>query len=363
MTKSDSVVSRNTQFKKLQEGLPPTADSGLFGLDLEVEDANIVVLEVPWDATTSYRPGTHRAPDQIRVASHQLDLNDSQYGQAFLSGISYQCDSGEIQEVNQKARPLVEKVIASWEKGEDAAQKYAKDISEINALSRWVDGYVEERSRELLKQDKLVAVLGGDHSCPLGLIKSLSQKYADFSILHIDAHHDLREAYEGFESSHASIMYNVLQSCKSVATLVSVGIRDYSYEEDRFAKLDERVFTFYEDEIRSETLNGVTFSTMCDRILSKLGKNVYISCDIDGFEPTLCPSTGTPVPGGLNWGEWQFLLHRLSQSGKKIIGFDLCEVGDSTHSNEWDANVGARVLYKLCGAAVRSNQITMAKIS
>ena len=211
-----------------------------------------------------------------------------------------------------------------------------------------------EAALKRIKKDKFVAVVGGDHSCPLGLIKALDDtSKEDFGILHVDAHHDLREAYEGFTYSHASIFYNVLNECKNVSKLIQVGIRDYSKEEaQRMINLGDKGDCLYDTAMQAQIATGKSLEEVFTPYIEQLPKNVYISIDIDGLEPLNCPNTGTPVPGGLRYGELEHLIFMVVKSGRKIIGFDLVEVGDS--KNGWDANVGARVLYNLCGALLAS---------
>jgi agmatinase len=206
-----------------------------------------------------------------------------------------------------------------------------------------------------LNQNKLVALLGGDHSTPLGLMQALSEKYSSFGILHIDAHADLREAYEGFEFSHASIMYNAIK-LPQVTRLVQVGIRDYCVAENQLIKSDARITTFFDREIKQSQFEGVTWSVTCDKIIEALPERVYLSFDIDGLDPKLCPHTGTPVPGGLEFEQSIYLIEKLVHSGRTIIGFDLNEVAPG--NDEWDANVGARLLYRLSNLCLVSNKIT-----
>jgi agmatinase len=198
-----------------------------------------------------------------------------------------------------------------------------------------------------------VGVLGGDHSSPLGLMRSLAQHYDHYSILHIDAHADLRVAYEGFEFSHASIMHNALH-IPQIDRLVQVGIRDTCPAE--VAAVNEsgdRVVAFYDWAIQEGRFMGKTWHSQCQEMLNLLSDTVYISFDIDGLDPALCPNTGTPVPGGLQFEEAMYLLKLVGRSGKRIIGFDLCEV--SPGEDDWDGNVGARVLYRLVSSTLQSH--------
>ena len=193
----------------------------------------------------------------------------------------------------------------------------------------------------------MVGLVGGDHSIPLGYLRALPNFYARFGVLQIDAHADLRKAYQGFTYSHASIMYNALK-IPAVNALVQVGIRDLCEEENEVIRRARgRVVTFFDEDIKSAMYSGRTWDNVCDKIIEALPENVYISFDIDGLDPKLCPGTGTPVPGGLEFYQVIHLLKRLAVAGKRIIGFDLNEVAPSK-DNDWDANVGARMLYQLC---------------
>jgi agmatinase len=199
-----------------------------------------------------------------------------------------------------------------------------------------------------------VGLVGGDHSTPLGLFRAQAARHKRFGILHIDAHMDLRIAYEGFTFSHASIMYNALP-LKELTTLVQVGIRDFCQQEnDVMVAQKGRVKVVRSADIRRQQFDGVTWRDQCDAIIAALPEAVHISFDIDGLDPTLCPHTGTPVPGGLAFEEATYLLSRLAASGKRIIGFDLVEVSPGKES-DWDANVGARLLWHLCGVMARSH--------
>jgi agmatinase len=174
-------------------------------------------------------------------------------------------------------------------------------------------------------------------------------------ILHVDAHADLRRAYEGFRWSHASIFWNVLSECPGVEKLVQVGVRDFGHAEMRSIEdSGGRIETFFEADLRSSQARGESWDSACHRVVAPLPDEVYVSFDIDGLSADLCPHTGTPVPGGLSFGEACHLLRTLALSGKRVVGFDLCEVAPGPKGDEWDANVGARVLYKLIGWALRS---------
>jgi hypothetical protein len=160
------------------------------------------------------------------------------------------------------------------------------------------------RATELMKRGKLVGVLGGEHSTPLGLIEAIDARGEAFGILQIDAHADLRDAYEGFDQSHASIMFNCLKNCSNLTKLVQVGIRDIAQSEvDIIENSKGRVQTYFDWNLKEGQFNGETWSSQVDRIIADLPSNVYISFDIDGLSPELCPNTGTPVAGGFKLEE------------------------------------------------------------
>jgi agmatinase len=212
--------------------------------------------------------------------------------------------------------------------------------------------WVKERCLFYLEQGKTVGLIGGDHSTPLGMVNALSEIHDEFAILQIDAHADLRIAYEGFEFSHASIMYNALKNNK-VSKLVQVGIRDYCEEElNIINESNGRVVTFFDRDLKHEQFNGKTWSQQCDEIIKQLPSKIYLSFDIDGLDPKLCPNTGTPVAGGFEAEEVLFFLEKLVASGKQIIAFDINEVAPG--DDEWDANVAARLLYRIANLVMTS---------
>jgi agmatinase len=197
--------------------------------------------------------------------------------------------------------------------------------------------------------------VGGDHSTPLGFYKAIAEKHGEFGILQVDAHCDLREAYENFKYSHASIMYNALKEIPQLIRLVQLGTRDYSMSEvDYINNSNGRVVTYFDKGIKERGYEGETWQQIVNEIVPQLPQKVYISFDIDGLDPKLCPNTGTPVQGGFETQQLYYLFRKIIDSGRSLIGFDLNEVGIST--NEWDENVGARVLFKLCNLMIASNE-------
>lgn len=314
----------------------------IFGFPWTEEEAELILLPIPWEATVSYQEGTADGPKAILEASPQLDFSiaglDSPWNfKAFMT-----LSDDEIIDLSSLARQRAIKVIDALESGKEVS---SADLAYVNDATGQMVERIRVVSKDWLRKGKVVGAVGGDHSTPLGLMIALSE-HQQFGILQIDAHMDLREAYEGFHHSHASIMYNALE-LKGVESITQVGIRDFCEEElERARDSVKPVHTFFDDQVKSGYFEGKLWGKWVDDIIATLPDNVYISFDIDGLDPALCPNTGTPVPGGLSFEEADYLMRRVADSGKQIIGFDLSEVGPS--GKEWDANVASRVLYRLC---------------
>lgn len=332
--------------------------AGLYGLPTTVDSAKVILIPVPWEVTTSYGGGTAQGPLAVLKASPQIDLFDLELGTNYEKGYHLLPIPSDLENLNESMRPKALKVRAALEEKGQLNPAETKLVDEVNAACLAMADWVYSQAKLHLANGKMVAVLGGDHSSPEGLIRAVSEKHnGEIGVLHIDAHADLRNAYQGFIRSHASIMFNVMTSKWKPKKLVQVGIRDFSEEE--FAMTQERddIDTFFDLNLQKSQLSGVTWKSLCDQIIEKLPAKVYISFDIDGLNPTFCPHTGTPVPGGLSFDQANFLIGRVVESGRQIVGFDLNEVAPG-QDDEWDANVGARILYKLCGwSVIKTSQI------
>jgi agmatinase len=331
------------------------ADSGLFGLPHGPDEAAVHVLPAPFDATASYRKGAWKGPAAILRASRQVDLFDLEHGRPYEAGIWMAPDEGAaIEELNRRASALADAVIAvGGEVGHDA--RLSADLAQVNALGARVNELVRERTHAVLERGALPALVGGDHSTPFGAVQAAAERHPGLGVLHFDAHADLREAYEGFDWSHASIMDNVARRLEGVSAIVQVGVRDLS-EEER-ASIDGsrgRLRTLYDRDWQRAKLAGGDLRELVRAHLAHLPREVWISFDVDGLDPTLCPHTGTPVPGGLLWGETMLWLDELAASGRRVVGLDLNEVNPgpewdaaTARDDAWDAIVGARLLYRL----------------
>jgi agmatinase len=324
-------------------------DNGnLFGLPSTFKDAEVVVLPVPWDVTVSYGDGTSEAPDLIREESLQVDLYDLEFKNFWEKGIFYLKSSPVLLEKCKKHRQYAVEAIKLQEKGRTIADSFTlkTNTEQINLACEEMVDWVYKECNKVLNEGKKLVLLGGDHSTPLGYIKALGEKHKDFGILQIDAHCDLRQAYEGFTYSHASVMYNALQ-LDHVKSLTQVGIRDFCEDELDYARSsNKKINIFFDRTMSYEMIEGKTWKMICDEIVKTLPRNIYISFDIDGLQQKYCPNTGTPVAGGLEVDQVFYLFNQVKKAGKKIVGMDLNEVGKDV----WDANVGARILYRMIGA-------------
>lgn len=333
-------------------------NNNIFGLPFEEENARLIILPVPWEVTVSFGSGTARSAEQVFKASLQVDLFDRDIPDSWKEGFYLKDSDKKILLKSDYLRKEAELYIDYISRGEIVGdnQFMCKTLKEVNEGGILLNNWVYQQTKALLDNDKLVGLLGGDHSVPLGFMKALSEKHSEFGVLQIDAHCDLRNGYEGFTYSHASIMYNALNEIPQLKKLVQVGLRDYSQGEWEFLSNNKgRITAYLDKDIRTRMYEGETFKQIVNEIVAQLPEKVYISFDIDGLDPKLCPNTGTPVQGGFETEQVFYLFDAVHKAGKKIIGFDLCEV--STSESGWDANVGARILFKLCNLLVASNPV------
>jgi agmatinase len=345
-TPPSSTHTRRATFDPSGASLP---DSGIYGLPHTADDAKVVVVPVPFAATTSYGGGAERGPAAVLEASRQVDLFDVETGRPYEAGIAMLPIPDEILAWDREARAAATQVIAVGGRvtGDPALRRA---LARANELSAAVNERVYTTVADLLARGRLVALVGGDHAVPYGSIRAHADAHPGLGILHIDAHADLREAYEGFAHSHASIMYNVVTDLPAVARLVQVGVRDLAEEEfDRILGSDGRIRTHFDADLARRRFEGEPWARQIARVVADLPEKIYVSFDIDGLDPTLCPHTGTPVPGGLSFQEAMAVVAGVVRAGRTIVGVDLNEVVPGPDGDEWDGNVGARVLYKLIG--------------
>jgi agmatinase len=321
--------------------------SGIYGLPHKEKDAAVVFLPVPWEATVSYHSGTAKGPKAILEASAQLDLYDPDVESPYRAGMFMLKESAEVARMAKKARRLAQAAVKAG--GGEASPRAAK---EVDALGARLNDWVREESGRLLDAGKIVGLVGGDHSTPYGAIVAAAERHPGMGVLHFDAHLDMRDAYQGFRWSHASILRNVIDGAPGLGRVVQVGIRDYCGEELEYVRArGEQVRVHFDAELARARFAGKPWAKTAEEIVAALPEEVWVTFDIDGLDPRFCPGTGTPVPGGLDYLEAVFLLGALARSGRRIVGFDLNEVAPGPQG-EWDANVAMRLLYKLSAFAL-----------
>lgn len=346
-----------TNFSNYDPNSVGNPNNNIFGLPTNEEDARLVILPVPWEVTVSYGAGTARSPDAILRASIQVDLFDPEFPVQWRQGFFMRSPDRKVLMKSDYLRKEAELFIDYISKGEEvsANQFMCKTLKDVNEGSIFLNNWVYEQTKDILAKDKLVGLLGGDHSTSLGFFKAMGEAVGEFGILQVDAHFDLRKAYEGFNYSHASVMYNALNEIPQLTKLVQVGIRDFGSDEWEYAQqLNERVVVYFDKIVKRRHYEGESWKQIAEEIVNHLPQKVLISFDIDGLDRKLCPFTGTPVPGGFELEQVLYLFTKVIQSGRQLIGFDLTEVGIGGDT-DWDANVGARALHKLCNLLVTSN--------
>lgn len=351
-TKQDKIAN----FDPSQPGL---VDEGMFGLPFTAEESEIVVVAVPWEVTVSYGAGASDGPEAILEASYQIDLLHQEFPELWKLGIHLDEGAAHWKATSDRLKQEAQGVIEALEAGkipeEDEALRNV--LKNINEACEALNAELKTRVLNWTKKGKKVILLGGDHSTPLGYYQALATQHDDFGILHFDAHMDLRKAYEGFTYSHASIMYNAIQ-LPQVSKLVQVGIRDFSETELAVVRSLDKVRVFTDADLKRGQFEGKTWQQQVEDIIAVLPEKVAVSFDIDALYQWYCPNTGTPVPGGLSYEQAIYLLNKLADSDKQIIGMDLVEVAPDDEG-DWDGNVGARLLFHLCGVLAKNNGLAV----
>lgn len=272
--------------------LPPYTD---------LETAKVVILPVPYDSTTEWRSGARDGPRAIIDASQYLELYDLELGR-------------EIYEVGIHTLPEVRPLMNSPE----------AMIHRVYLIAKG-----------LIAQDKLVVMLGGEHSLSLGTVRAFRESCEDLCVLQLDAHADLRHEYLGTNYSHACVMRRVSELCP----IIQVGVRSLSWEEQQFLS-QSKMQPFYMSMLTSNQASS-------DQIISLLTKDVYVTIDLDVFDPSVMPAVGTPEPGGMQWYEVLSLLSSVAQR-RHIVGFDIMELCPNEGPVSC-AFLAAKLAYKLIG--------------
>ena len=329
-----------------------------FGMPLEPEDAALVLISAPWDATVPHRAGTSYAPDAIIEASRQIDFHEPNAPYSWRKGIATLPIDYAIQDLSHRLRSEAVRTVKVLEElGLSALENmiYSRRLRRVNEGSVEINDNIDRQAKEWLGRGKIVGLVGGEQSTAYGLIRAVGEECGHFGILHIDSNCDLRERYLGFEHSYASIMHNVLRDVEQIDKLVAVGVREFSPQEWERAMSDERIELFTGQHIWSSHFEGVNWSTTCENIIAKLPEKVYVSLDIDGLTIECSPHTSSSVPGGLRFPEVVYLLGKIVASGRSIVGFDLTEVVPDM-DDKTDAVIAARLLFKLCSMALKNHE-------
>lgn len=261
------------------------------------ERSPIVILPVPFDATSTWIKGADKGPDAILEASANMELYDIETdSEVYLKGI-------------HTSDPVIEA---------DSPEKLAVKVKKT------VGGFLDD--------GKFVVTLGGEHSVTIGAVQAFAERFPGLSVLQIDAHTDLRPEYEGSRFNHACVMARVRELCP----IVQVGIRSMDVVEKPFVD-KERVF-FARDIVGSR-------EDWMDKVIEMLGDQVYITIDLDGFDPSVLPATGTPEPGGLTYYDALDLARRLINT-RKLVGFDVVELCPIEHNKASDF-LASKLIYQI----------------
>ena len=322
-------------------------DNGNFlGLP-KVRTPDIVFVAAPFGVTVSYGGGTAGGPANVLAASTQLDVSLPGLTDSYALGVAWRTAAvGEAGSL-AGARAAAERVMTALERGGEAE---VADVDEVDAASEVMNRGVEAAVAEVLQARGFPVLVGGEHAVSLGAFRACAAARGPFGILQIDAHMDLRRAYEGLRYSHASVMDNAL-GIERLERLIQVGVRDWSPgEAARAARERARVVTFFDHDLQDRRLRGDTWAACVRDIVAALPGRVWISLDVDGLDPALCAHTGTPVPGGLSFAEARFLTTAVIASGREVVGLDVVEVAPAPH--EYEGAVAARLAYDIACRAV-----------
>ena len=326
-----------------------------FGIPLSPDDAALVLISAPWDITVSQRAGSSYAPDAIIEASRRVDFFEPMAPYSWRKGIATAPVDYTLQDMSHRLRTDAVRVIKVHDDiGSFAFDHlvYERRLRRVNDATEMMIDNIYNQSKQWLSKGKIVGLVGGDQSTAYGHIKAVAEKYGNIGILHVDSGLDLRDGHHGFSLSSDSVMFNVLRDIKGVDKLLGVGVRAFTPAEWEMATNDERIKLFTGQQMWAQHFEGVNWSTICSDIIAELPENVYVSLDIDGLTIECSPHTGTLVAGGLRFPEIVYLLGRIVDSGRKIVGFDLTEVVPDLE-DKTDAAVASRLLYNMCCMALK----------
>ena len=264
------------------------------------KDAQVVILPVPYEQTTCYGKGTKNGPDAIMAASPHLEFYDEQL------------DS------------------EPWKLG-----IYTESHVDCNNSREEVFNDITKMVSDIVREGKLAITLGGEHSISFPAFKGVNEHFSDISVVQLDAHSDLRDSYEGSAFSHACAMRRIWEVNEKIT---GIGIRSQCIEEKNFIREND-VNIIYAHELRSGGWN--------ENILDRVSSNVYLTFDVDYFDPAIMPATGTPVPGGFMWYETLDFLKKLFTE-RNVVAVDVVELSPDKHHVHADFTI-AQLIYKMIG--------------
>ena len=329
----------------------------------EFDKARVVLIPVPWEVTASGGGGTAQSMEDIRKASFQADFFQKPPAKTLNNLIFLEKENKTLLRLNRSHRRAARKIIKRLDRGLPLSHRQKKSAGAVNRACRQMTDWLYNRAGELFRQGKIPAVAGGDHSVSEGLICRTAEQYSgDFGLLHIDAHCDLRERYQGFDHSHASVMFNVMNRSPAPARLLQVGVRDFCREEYDRIQSDKRIVCYFDEDLSERLFQGETWGAICKEITARLPSRVHVSLDMDGLEWPCAPGTGTPVPGGLTFNQTLFLLNEIARQKKKLVSFDVVETSPGAEREakrafgHWNGTVAGHLLHRLCHLSLQTAQ-------
>ena len=328
-----------------------------FGDKTLPEDADVVVVSAPWSVTSDFGRGATYTPDAVIDASvRSNNLYDVVSGLSLEKRVATAEIDYNIQESSEHLGREAERIAHSIVGRKVAVGEFvARKIAHINEGFADMQASIYKQVKHWSQQDKRVAVIGGDHSVALGAVKALAECNEGLGVLFIDAHADFIREGEIYQYSHRSIARNIVEEIPAVSKLVEVGVRDVNKGEATELFANEKVKTFFAEEVAARRFEGESWGNLCREIVSQLPEKVYVSFDIDALKIEFCNNTNAPTPGGMTFDEVMYLINSVVESGREIVGFDISEVV-STLDDDMDAIVAARALAKMSVAAIKSFQ-------
>ncbi len=321
---------------------------------VSTDDADVVLVSVPWAVTSANGSGAAYAPDAIIDASTKVGLYDVLSGVSIDGRVATAEVNYDIQESSQYLGGDAAKIVDHVEDGGVLSGDYfTRKINRINDGFRLMNSSVCAQVWHFANKGKRVGVIGGDHSVSFGAVKAMSELHPDLGVLVFDAHCDLRQSGNVFDYSHLSVVRNMLEEIPQLKKVVCVGVRDLSAADVDTAAQYPRLTMCYAEQMKAAYYGGKSWREICNSIVEQLPQHVYISFDIDALSPEHCPHTKSSVAGGLLFDEAMAMIMAVVESGREIVGFDITEIVPEIESSI-DASVGARLLVKLSAAAIKS---------